>query len=144
MWEVITGFARWFIPPLDADPAHQYGWRLRLGVFTALSFGGVCGITAFAFGYVPPQYDGFVRVSQSQAQAAQTDQKIQAVITEIRANRAEAVENELLNLRIKHCQAIKSSNAEATVLYWSKISDRMGKFQVLTGRVYALPACTDL
>lgn len=136
MWDVIVGLWQSFIPPLHASPEAQYNWRVRVGVFTCLAFTGLCALAAVSYGLVP-QVDGF-------AKAGDLNKQVLLVINEVRGNRVEQIENELLNLRLKHCAAIKAGSEEAKILYWSKISERMTSYQQLTGRVYQLPQCSDL
>ena|SRR5579863_2220985 len=136
MLDFISNLWQAFIPPLHASAEAQYNWRIRVGIFSCVAFSGLCFLAAASYGLVP-HVSGFETTYASDVQSA-------AIIREIRDNRAEQIENELLNLRIKHCAAIKSNNDEGKILYWSKISDRMIRYQQLTGRVYALPQCSDL
>lgn len=138
MWDAIVELWQSFIPPLDATPQAQYNWRVRVGVFTCAGFTLACGMYAIAYGFGEPiGVSGFERTVDSQRQAA-------AIIAEIRSNRAEALQNELLNLRIKHCAAVKAKQEDAKIRYWAEIERRMVTYQELTKQVYPLPACTDL
>lgn len=118
------------VPTHTADPEVQYRYQLRLGLTMSIVVLWLVGVTINAFGLFPSWSQGF---------ALQTD--VKQVVTEIRQNRAQTIDNQLLDLRIKHCQA---KDDMARQLYWSKIAPLMQEYQQLTGRPYPLPACADL
>jgi len=124
----LVSIAEAVIPRADAPHSDQYRWRVSVGCVLLVTFIGLCGVTAFAFGFIPGS--GFARASD-----------LQSVVSEIRENRANTIDNQILELRIKHCQA---TTDEAKQLYWSKISVLMAEYQHLTGRAVVLPSCADL
>jgi hypothetical protein len=129
MWDLLVKFGLALVPPLDADPKHVYGWRIRVAVIACTAFIVAVGQMAWGQGWVPG-LDGFAKVSE-----------VQKVVTEIRANRVEIVESQLLELRLKHC---KASSDEAKRLYWDRISSLLIRYQELTNKVFPLPACADI
>ena len=129
MAELLTRLLEFIIPPVDAERSKQYGWRVRIAIMTCITFLGLIASIALAFGLVPG-FAGFA-----------TEATIAQVSEQLMENRTAQIESELLELRIKHCQA---KSDEAKQLYWSRISSLMIRYQQLTTRVYALPACSDL
>jgi hypothetical protein len=129
MWELLARFGLALVPPLDADPKHVYGWRVRVAVIACMAFAIASGQLAWGQGWIPG-LDGFAKVSE-----------VQNIVKEIRTNRVEILESHLLDLRDKHC---KAGSEEAKRLYWARISELLVKYQELTNRVFQLPACTDL
>lgn len=130
MMEFILRILGGLVPDHTADPEVQYRYQLRLGLTVAVTVLGLMAITVTAFGVVPAWSQGF---------AMATD--VKQVVNEIRQNRAQTIDNQLLDLRIKHCEA---KDDTARQLYWSKIAPLMYEYQTLTGHPYALPACADL
>lgn len=118
------------VPDHTADPEVQYRYQLRLGLTVSVVVLWILSVTITAFGIVPAWSQGF---------ALQVD--VKQVVNEIRANRAQTIDNQLLDLRIKHCEA---KDDTARQLYWSKIAPLLQEYQQLTGRPYPLPACADL
>jgi hypothetical protein len=129
MLDWIVQIARLLLPPQDHNPRKQFLYQLRVGIVVCFTFMGLVGITLAAFG-VTPVFDGFAKSDD-----------LKNVVSEIRQNRTTNVDSQLLELRIKHCDA-KSS--EAKRLYWSKIEQLLAEYFTLTGRQYQVPACTDL
>lgn len=130
MWEIALRILGGLVPDHTADPEVQYRYQLRLGLTVSIIVLWVASVTVTAFGIVPAWSQGF---------ALATD--VKSVVQEIRANRAQTIDNQLLDLRIKHCEA---KDDTARQLYWSKIAPLMQEYQELTKRPYPLPACSDL
>jgi hypothetical protein len=130
MMEVLLRILGGLVPDHTADPEVQYRYQLRLGLTVSIVVLWVLAVTITAFGIVPAWSQGF---------AMTTDMK--QVVTEIRQNRAQTIDNQLLDLRIKHCEA---KDDVARQLYWSKIAPLLAEYQQITGRPYNLPACADL
>ena len=128
--DMITSIVSALIPPHDATPEEHYGWRLRMGLCVIFLFSYLGMATAFAFGIVPG-VSGFARASD-----------LSKVVSEIRRNRQGDLENRILDLRIKHCDA---KTDEAKQLYWSRLNELIDGWRGLTQLPsYPLPACTDL
>ena len=128
--DVILRVLGGLVPPDTADPRQQYRYQLRVGITLTGMLVGLTAVTVTAFGWVPAWSQGFAHT-----------QDVQGLVTEIRQNRAQSIDNQLLELRIKHC---KATTDESKQLYWAKIAPLMGEYQQLTGRAYQLPACADL
>jgi hypothetical protein len=118
------------IPEQNADPKVQYRYQLRLGATLSLLIVYTAAASIIASGIVP-------KISQGVAMTVDLKQ----VVAEIRENRAQTIDNQLLDLRIKHCAA---KDDTARQLYWSKIAPLLDEYQKITGRPYTLPACGDL
>jgi hypothetical protein len=118
------------VPDHTADPEVQYRYQLRLGLTVSIIALWVASVTVAAFGLVPALSQGFALTAD-----------LKQVVIEIRTNRAQTIDNQLLDLRIKHCQA---KDDAARQLYWSKISPLMVEYQQITSRPYLLPSCSDL
>lgn len=129
MWDLLISLFRNIVPPINSAEDIQYAWRVRIALVSCAAFVGVLTITAIAFGYAPG-VSGFARVSD-----------LDTVISEIKINRIDTIEAQILDLRIKHC---KATTTEAKQLYWDKISHLMLRYERLTDKVFTLPACTDL
>jgi hypothetical protein len=124
LWELL-------VPPLDAEHEKQYGWRVRMAIIAASSFFGLIAVSALALGMAAwTGFEGFARASETQV-----------IIGQLKDLRAGQIEESILQLRIKHCEA---DSAAAKQLYWERIAELMTKYQQITGRVYSLPACSDL
>jgi len=118
------------IPPNEATPEQQYNWRLRIGIAVCLLFPMFVAGVAGAYGLVPG-IAGFARATD-----------LASVVSEIRQNRLGELDNRILDLRIKHCDA---KTDEAKQLYWAKINALISEWRALTGLpAYQLPNCTDL
>ena len=130
MLEIALRILGGLVPDHTADPEVQYRYQLRLGLTVSVIFLWVASVTITAFGIIPAWSQGF---------ALQTD--VKQVVNEIRQNRVQTIDNQILDLRIKHCQA---KDETARQLYWSKLAPLMTEYQHLTGQPYTLPACADL
>ena len=130
MMDIILRFLGGLVPPHTADPEKQYRFLLRVGLTLSTLSLGLIAVTVTAFGWVPAWSQGFAMAID-----------VKGVVQEIRENRAQSIDNQILELRIKHC---KAGTDEARQLYWGKISPLMDEYQRLTGSLYRLPACTDL
>lgn len=130
MWEFLLRILGGLVPDHTADPEVQYRYQLRLGLTVSVIALWIAAVTVTAFGIVPAWSQGFALTAD-----------VKQVVNEIRQNRAQTVDSQLLDLRIKHCEA---KDDTARQLYWSKIAPLMQEYQVLTGRPYPLPACADL
>lgn len=119
---------KWLVPPLDADPVKQYWHRVRVSIATMIALFGVVAITVLAWGWIPGY--GFAK-----------SLAVEAVLTEIRANRAETLGDQLFNLQIKQCAAATSGEKQ---LLEQQIIWNMRKYRDLTQQEYPLPACTTL
>jgi hypothetical protein len=133
VWDAIKDIASWFIPQMDADPIIQYWWRVRLALTTLFSLLVGLSLAAAVFGFIP-HVDGFARSTEVSAQ-------LNAVITEVRNNRIEGMQNALFNLRTKQCTA---QSEDAKQLYQRQLIELELKFEELTRHTYPLPACNDL
>jgi len=128
--DLVTKGVSALIPPHDATPEEHYNWRLRIGLSVCFLFAALSAVTVFAFGLVPG-VAGFARATD-----------LNTVIGEIRQNRVGELDNRILELRIKHCDA---KTDEAKQLYWAKIQSLVSEWRGLTGLPnYQLPACADL
>lgn len=129
MGEWIKALLGGLVPTLEASSEVQYAWRWRIALVSCAAFCWCLGATLVAFG-MTPGFQGFAKAGD-----------LQAVVGELRQNRATDVDNQLLELRIRHC---KATTDEAKQLYWSKIKPLLDEYQRLTGRGYVIPYCTDL
>lgn len=127
--EIVVGFFQALVPPPDASPGEHYGWRVRVGVTLFVTVIGLTLLAAYAFGIIPGA-EGFAH-----------EQEVTSVVGEIRKNRADEIDSQILNLREKDCHA---TTDEARQLYFGKLNDLMITYQRLTGGVYNLPACSEL
>lgn len=125
----VIGIGQALIPTTDHSPKQQYQWRLRVGLVLCATFTGLVSVTLLAFGLLPG-FAGFAQAGE-----------LQAVVKEVRAGRAQALDAQILDMRIRQCAA---SSSEAKQLYWSKIAPLTIEYQNVTGKTYPLPACSDL
>jgi hypothetical protein len=130
LMDVILRVLGGLVPPDSADQRQQYRYQLRLGITLSAVVLGLTALTVNAFGWVPALSEGFAHTTD-----------VKSLVVEIRQNRAQTIDNQLLELRIKHC---KATTDESKQLYWAKIAPLMGEYQQITGRPYQLPACADL
>lgn len=130
MWEFFLRLVGGLVPLHNADSETQFRYQLRLGLTVSVIIIWLIGVTVDAFGLLPGWSQGF---------ALATD--VQKVVTEIRQNRVQTIDNQVLELRLKHCQA---KSDEARQLYWAKIAALQTEYQVLTVRAYLMPRCEDL
>jgi hypothetical protein len=128
--EVVAKAAKSLVPPPDSEHSANYRWRWSIFLVSSSSFIGVCAITVLAFGLTPNVFGGFARASD-----------VQANLAEQRTHWSYDADKNILDLRIKHCNA---TTPEAKQLYWSKISELLVRYQQLTGHPYTLPQCSDL
>jgi len=128
--DLIAKGAAALIPPLHSTPEQQYNWRLRIGLSVCFLFPALGAVTAGAFGLIPGVV-GFARASD-----------LSTVVSEIRQNRTGDLDNRILDLRIKHCDA---KSDEAKQLYWAKINALITEWRAITGLpAYQMPDCKDL
>lgn len=113
------------IPKLDADPQIQFWWRVRVALLVCFTFSASIVGPVFAFSSF-----GFARASE-----------LIALRTERRRDRAEEIDQGLLELRRQHCAA---DTAIQKQLYWDRIHPLMDHYHELTGRDYPLPDCREL
>jgi hypothetical protein len=128
--DIIEGTLKIIAPPDDAHPEAQYAWRVRVALVACSGLGLALIQGVLSLGVLPAVYPGFAKATD-----------LASMVNEIRQNRLANVDGQLLDLRIKHCEA---KSPEAKQLYWTKISQGMEEYQRLTGHPYNLPACSDL
>lgn len=129
--EGIFRFLAGLLPKHDATKEEHYNYMMRLGLTVSalvLCFGAA---VVFAYGFVPGVTSGFARA-----------ESLTAVIGEIRANRTEELDAQLLNLRIKQCNA---STDQAKQLFYDKIQRALDEYAYLNPkRSYPIPPCSEL
>ena len=130
MMDIVLRVFAGLLPDRSSAPEAQYRYQLRLGITVSVMLAWVAYATVFATGWVPAVNTGFARSAD-----------LSTVITELKQNRAQNVDNQLLELRIKHC---KATTDESKQLYWSKIEPLLIEYQQLTGHQYVLPQCNDV
>lgn len=118
------------MPTQGADPDKQYRYDLRMGITVSALFAVVAGAVILALGIFPGLSAGVAMNSD-----------LRSVVAELKQNRAQTIDSQLLDLRIKHCQA---KDETARQLYWSRIETLLQEYQRLTGQPWPLPACQDL
>ncbi len=129
MGDLLARLLESLIPPLHASESAQYAWRVKVAAMACVSFLSVGTISVLAFG-LAPGFAGFARAAD-----------LNVVIQEIRANRAEILESEIIRARILHC---KAATEEIKQLYWTRLAELLDKYRQATGRPYTLPVCADL
>lgn len=155
MWDALWRMLAGLQPEPGADPVKQYDWDRRIGLTLAvvvLMTIMLVLVTVVAFGFMPFVHPGFVRADElpkaTQQAAQQLQTQIAAVQAKVDAN-AEAdkkrwaiqLANAIVEIRAKHC---KAQTDEGRQMYWKQITDMLGTYTDLTGKVYIVPACTDL
>jgi hypothetical protein len=118
------------VPPDSADPRKQYRYQIRVGLTLSFLVLAFVGFVISDHGWMPTWSEGFARTAD-----------LRSLTVEIQKNRVQSIDNQLLELRIKHCNA---TTDDAKQLYWAKIAPLIYEYQQLTNRVYNLPACGDL
>jgi hypothetical protein len=110
------------IPPSDADPEKMFWYRVRVATVACLAFTGLIASDAIAYGTIP-WFDGFARAS------------------ELHYVRVHLLDDQLLALRIHHCNA---TNVEAKQEYLRRIQILEDEYRDLMHIPYDLPGCQEL
>lgn len=116
----------WLLPHEETTPRGMFRWRVI--VVTILIPTSVA--TLLAFGQIPAMFSGFASMTDVQQIAQQIDRLGQR-----------SLEAQILDLRIRQCGA---ATPEARQLYAARIQPLLIEYLTLTGKVYPLPACSDL
>jgi hypothetical protein len=153
LFEWFAAVASGLVPTMHADPKKQYQWRVRVGLVLCGTFGGLCIVTAAAFGMVPAMFSGFAQVSDLDekiqravapirsaqvAQGAKTDRIEQLLIEQLARSKAA----ELREAKRKFC---KAEPASADRDHLQTEMDRLqDEYVRLRGMRYLIPNCGEL
>lgn len=125
------------IPPHNGDGGDVYRWRINVAIVLGGTVMGFIFFVVLAFGGLTFVFPGSGFASaQSVLDLRQQDDR----------RYADQLDNEIINLRINHCQAIDphSPNRLAAREYWAKISSRMDEWYQIKKYPYPLPPCQAL
>lgn len=105
MFDALTWLIERLIPPIDADPEHQYRWRLTMAVLMVITPVTLGLHIALACGYLKPFYPGF-------ASAAAVDQA-NATLSTVLSNQDET---KIITARTNQCKAEKGTDPNRQLL----------------------------
>ena len=126
----------------------MHAWKLRVGLSLSGAIVAILFLAVAIFGLYPPTFPPPLHAQD----LAATSDKLRAQIGAVRQDvsegarlnatwRVSQIDAALLDVRAKHC---KAKTDEGRRLYWNSISSMLAEYQNITGRSYALPACSDL
>ena len=93
------------VPPIDADPEHQYRWRLTVAALMVVTPLSLAAHIWLACGYARPLFSGFAQQSALDG--------VDVTLTTILAKQTE---HDILAFREKQCAAMKSPDPDAPIV----------------------------
>lgn len=118
-------------PPHHAAGRELTRWRWMVAVAIVSTASGLALHIALACGFFAPWYPGFAK--------ADSQKKVEEQLQEMRA---ESIESQLWNLRIKQCEAWAEN--KPTITFTEKIREVQKKYVGIAGAPYQLPDCREL
>ena len=132
-WSVLQAL----VPPIDADPVHQYRWRVTVAAMLALIAVGETIHIGLECGYFRPYYSGFAQESDF----LRAEDKLDTLI-------ASGVEGDILGYRGKECGALKSTDPDAAQVRSFSLGQLQKALEAWKdshdGSDYRLPSCEEM
>lgn len=137
------------VPPIGADEIHTYKWRLTVaGLLTAVGGLSVTN-TVIMFGLWPALFGaGFAHADNlsdfaRKADIADLQTTLQEVTAELKSNQISALEQQVYNLRVLECNALKIGNALAAEAHGRRLSELNSQYHMIVGYDYFLRPCAE-
>ena len=153
MWDAIKNILTSIAPPRDIDPERVYQWRVTVAMLV-VAIGAVSMINALLlFGFVPAFFAGLVPVNSQALLELQRSQKtdlasisaqISGFANALIASQVATLNQQMYNLRIMQCNALKSGNREAARSHGQQLQELAAQFRNLAHYDYALRPCAEL
>jgi hypothetical protein len=156
MGDIIRSLILALVPPVDADQAATYRWRVSVAVLL-LAIGGLSvANTIVMFGFWPALFAGFatnvdiIQIKQQQSTyATRSDiQQLKGTLDNInegiKSSRIGALTTQLYNLRVLQCSALKAGNIEAARSHDQQLQDLELEWRNLKGYDYTRRPCNEL
>ena len=144
MFDAIKDLFNLLIPPLDADPAHQYRWRLTIA---ALMMGVIIALfshIALACGRIPYLFSGFATSAALKESADAQAQSLNLANAKMDRILQRETKRAILENRGKECMAITAKNWSARDYALANLQDALNDWRSQTGGDYRLPGCDEL
>jgi hypothetical protein len=145
---------KWFlptVPPRDLDDESMYRWNFAVFVNLAIIGGATFVNMALIWGIIPVVFGGFATAASmndtnksimmlqqtldiARKESASSKNEIQATI----------IGQNIYNLRIMQCQALKAHNGTAVESMESQIKQKKAEFRNAAGYEYETSSCENL
>jgi len=137
MFEVVQWIIAALVPPVDADPAHQYRWRLTVAALMIVTPLSLAAHIWLACGYARPWFSGFAQ----QSALDDVDVTLETIL-------AKQTEQHILTFREKQCAAMKSTDPDAPIVKGYALEGLQNSLNDWrnehAGHDYRLPSCDEM
>ena len=126
MIKLLETLFKWVVPPgIHATDEEHYVWRIGMVIALGAALLSIAGNIAFSMGMTPLS-DGFA-----------TNEQVASFVKEVRTHRADDLTIDILNLRVKQCEA----KGDLRAILTQQLTKLLIDYKAEKGQEFPLPGC---